>query len=94
MVGLSFTILSETPCADPHAGCCGERRRDAGAYPIKFMPLESCMEIRVATLFVVLFAKGHKHFEVSTNDQQTAYQKPTLILLPFQELLSHEHLKL
>jgi hypothetical protein len=23
MAGLSFTILSETPCADPHARCCG-----------------------------------------------------------------------
>jgi len=23
MVGLSFTILSETPCAELHAGCCG-----------------------------------------------------------------------
>lgn len=23
MGGLSLSILSETPCADPHAGCCG-----------------------------------------------------------------------
>ena len=23
MDGSSFTILDETPCADPHAGCCG-----------------------------------------------------------------------
>ncbi len=23
MDGLRFTMLNETPCADPHAGCCG-----------------------------------------------------------------------
>ena len=42
MVGLSFTILSETPCADPHAGCCGGWGLDTSGYPIKggtFKPL-------------------------------------------------------
>ncbi len=34
MVGLSFTILSETPCADPHAGCCGDWRLKTYGYPI------------------------------------------------------------
>jgi hypothetical protein len=36
MDGLSFTILSETPCADPHAGCCGGWRLDTSGYPIRF----------------------------------------------------------
>jgi len=26
--------LGETPCADPHAGCCGERERKTPAYQI------------------------------------------------------------
>jgi tetratricopeptide (TPR) repeat protein len=34
MVGLNFTILSETPCADPHAGCCGGWRLETSGYPI------------------------------------------------------------
>ena len=34
MGGSSFTILSETPCADPHAGCCGEGRLNTAPYPI------------------------------------------------------------
>lgn len=34
MVGLGFTILSETPCADPHAGCCGDWGLDTPGYPI------------------------------------------------------------
>ena len=34
MVGSSFTILSETPCADPHAGCCGDWGLDTPGYPI------------------------------------------------------------
>jgi len=32
--GLSFIILNETPCADPHAGCCGGWRLDTSGYPI------------------------------------------------------------
>ena len=36
MVGLSLTILSETPCADPHAGCCGEGWLDTSPYPISY----------------------------------------------------------
>jgi hypothetical protein len=32
--GLNFTILSETPCADPHAGCCGGWRLETSGYPI------------------------------------------------------------
>jgi len=34
MVGPSFIILSETPCADPHAGCCGGRGLETLGYPI------------------------------------------------------------
>ena len=34
MVGSSFTILSETPCADPHAGCCGDWGLDTPGYPM------------------------------------------------------------
>jgi len=34
MVGLSFTILSETPCAEPHAGCCGDWGLETPGYPI------------------------------------------------------------
>ena len=34
MVGSSFTILSETPCAGPHAGCCGDWGLDTPGYPI------------------------------------------------------------
>ena len=39
MVGSSFTILDETPCADPHAGCCGEGWLDIGPYPIRTFSL-------------------------------------------------------
>ena len=35
MVGYGFTILSETPCADPHAGCCGGWGLETPGYPIK-----------------------------------------------------------
>jgi hypothetical protein len=34
MDGLRFTILSETPCAEPHAGCCGGCRLETSGYPI------------------------------------------------------------
>ena len=34
MDGLRFTILNETPCAEPHAGCCGGWRLDTSGYPI------------------------------------------------------------
>lgn len=34
MDGLSFTTLSETPCAEPHAGCCGDWGLDTPGYPI------------------------------------------------------------
>jgi len=36
MVGLNFIIPDETPCADPHAGCCGEGWRNTSPYPIIF----------------------------------------------------------
>ena len=32
--GYGFTILSETPCADPHAGCCGGWGLETPGYPI------------------------------------------------------------
>lgn len=35
--GLRFTILSETPCAEPHAGCCGGWRLDTSGYPIMLL---------------------------------------------------------
>lgn len=34
MAGSSFTILSETPCAELHAGCCGGRGLETFGYPI------------------------------------------------------------
>jgi hypothetical protein len=34
MVGSNFTMANETPCADPHAGCCGEGGLDTRPYPI------------------------------------------------------------
>jgi len=37
MVGLSFTILSETPCAEPHAGCCGDWGLETPGYPIRHL---------------------------------------------------------
>ncbi|WP_458724058.1 hypothetical protein, partial [Alteromonas macleodii] len=35
---LRFTILNETPCAEPHAGCCGGWRLDTSGYPISCLP--------------------------------------------------------
>jgi len=35
MDGSSFTILDETPCADPHAGCCGGWGLETPGYPIR-----------------------------------------------------------
>jgi len=34
MDGSSFTIHDETPCADPHAGCCGGWGLETPGYPI------------------------------------------------------------
>ena len=34
MDGSSFTIPGETPCADPHAGCCGGWGLESPGYPI------------------------------------------------------------
>ena len=34
MDGSSFTIPGETPCADPHAGCCGGWGLETPGYPI------------------------------------------------------------
>ena len=34
MDGLRFTMLDETPCAEPHAGCCGGRGLETLGYPI------------------------------------------------------------
>ena len=36
MDGSSFTIPGETPCADPHAGCCGGWGLETLGYPISF----------------------------------------------------------
>jgi hypothetical protein len=40
MVGLNFTILSETPCAVPHAGYCGDWGLETFGYPIMFFSLK------------------------------------------------------
>jgi hypothetical protein len=37
MDGSSFTIPGETPCADPHAGCCGGWGLETLGYPIRFI---------------------------------------------------------
>jgi len=34
MDGLRFTMLTETPCAEPHAGCCGDWGLETPGYPI------------------------------------------------------------
>ncbi|MCF6217894.1 MAG: hypothetical protein L3J62_02505, partial [Gammaproteobacteria bacterium] len=34
MDGLRFTMLNETPCAEPHAGCCGDWGLETPGYPI------------------------------------------------------------
>ncbi|CAI4169735.1 hypothetical protein ALT1545_730001 [Alteromonas macleodii] len=34
---LRFTTLNETPCAEPHAGCCGGWRLDTSGYPIRLI---------------------------------------------------------
>jgi hypothetical protein len=34
MDGSSFTIPNETPCAEPHAGCCGGWGLKTPGYPI------------------------------------------------------------
>lgn len=39
MDGSSFTILNETPCADPHAGCCGDWGLETPGYPIRLMSI-------------------------------------------------------
>jgi len=35
MDGFCFTMLSETPCAELHAGCCGGWGLDILGYPIR-----------------------------------------------------------
>jgi len=37
MGGLRFTMLDETPCAEPHARCCGSRGLETLGYPIMFL---------------------------------------------------------
>ena len=34
MDGLRFTMLNETPCEEPHAGCCGDWGLETPGYPI------------------------------------------------------------
>jgi len=36
MDGLRFIMLNETPCAEPHAGCCGDWGLETPGYPIMF----------------------------------------------------------
>ncbi len=35
MDGLRFIMLNETPCAEPHAGCCGDWGLETPGYPIR-----------------------------------------------------------
>jgi hypothetical protein len=39
MDGSSFTIPGETPCADPHAGCCGGWGLETLGYPISYFSI-------------------------------------------------------
>ena len=32
---IKFTMLNETPCAEPHAGCCGDWTLETPRYPIR-----------------------------------------------------------
>ena len=34
--GLRFAMLNEAPCAEPHAGCCGDWGVESPGYPIIF----------------------------------------------------------
>lgn len=57
MVGYGFTILSETPCADPHAGCCGGWGLETSGYPIMYVAF---------TLGVLLWCiYGFSHGQIS-----------------------------
>lgn len=47
MVGSRFTILSETPCADPHAGCCGEGWLDTSPYPIRLIFFNNSLNLTI-----------------------------------------------
>ena len=49
MLGIGFTILSETPCAEPHAGCCGGWRLETSGYPIL---CELILAISLVTVFL------------------------------------------
>jgi hypothetical protein len=35
MDGFRFIMLNETPCAEPHAGCCGDWGLETPGYPIR-----------------------------------------------------------
>ena len=54
MVGLRFTILNETPCAEPHAGCCGGWRLDTSGYPIKLLLLIETFPCLIKTVFEII----------------------------------------
>ena len=58
MVGSSFTILSETPCAGPHAGCCGDWGLDTPGYPIRSML--NCPALKNNQLIRKLFQLLHQ----------------------------------
>jgi hypothetical protein len=47
MDGSSFTIPGETPCADPHAGCCGGWGLETLGYPIKHFPLQDYQSLSI-----------------------------------------------
>lgn len=66
MVGYGFTILSETPCADPHAGCCGGWGLETLGYPIMFILASAFVRYVDINGFAIftwkIFEDSIKHF--------------------------------
>ncbi len=72
MLGLSFTILGETPCADPHAGCCRGRGLELESPRLPdyfFMQHEPLYKaLHVLILDVAWFAINREHTVIGAND--------------------------
>ena len=69
MDGLGFTILSETPCAEPHAGCCGGWGLKTLGYPIKFIHLALPEEPISKAILVLLISSFTEAKRLYTNEK-------------------------
>jgi hypothetical protein len=61
--GSSFTIPSETPCAELHARCCGKSRVKTGSYPARMLIMSGCLDL-FPLLFTVIFLVHHSIFHL------------------------------